>query len=83
MVEFIAFLIALAIGTGIFMLINSYVEITYFGCGAIGTLWFACFGITYLIVVQMIAPILGILKWVVLGGIGLAILGAICSPSKK
>ena len=83
MVEFIAVILAVAIGTGIFILMNSFFDITYFGCGAIVTLWFACFGITYLIVVQMVGPILGILKWIIIGGIGLTIFGALGSSKNK
>lgn len=74
-------ILAILIGTCIFFLINSMLEITYFGCGAIGFLWFGCFIVSYAILTSLGGIVLGLLKWIVIGGIIIFIIGLIANKN--
>lgn len=73
--------LAILIGTGIFFLINSMLDITYFGCGPIGFLWFGCFIVSYAILTSLGGIVLGLLKWIVIGGIILFVIGLIVNKN--
>lgn len=75
--------IAIILATVIFFLVNSMLDITYFGCGAIGTLWFGCFVIAYIILTSVGGIFIGLLKWIVIGAVILGIIGLIAGATNK
>ncbi len=75
--------LAIILATIIFLLINSMLDITYFGCGAIGTMWFGCFVLSYAILGSLGGIVLGLLKWIIIGGVILFIIGLIASKNNK
>lgn len=75
--------LAIILATIIFFLINSMLDITYFGCGAIGTMWFVCFVVSYAILGALGGIVLGLLKWIIIGGIILFIIGLIASKNNE
>ena len=64
--------LAILMGTGIFFLINSMLDITYFG-------WFGCFIVSYAILTSLGGIVLGLLKWIVIGLIILFVIGLIAN----
>ncbi|WP_122641087.1 hypothetical protein [Romboutsia sp. Marseille-P6047] len=72
-------ILGLIVGTVIFFLINESVNITYFGCGAIASFWFTCVLLTTAGFMLLGGFVLGLLKWLVIGGVILAIIGFIGS----
>lgn len=75
--------VAIILGTGLFFLANSMFDITYFGCGAILSLWFGCFIISYAILISLGGIVIGLLKWIVIGAIVLGIIGLIAGATNK
>ncbi|MEN7555062.1 hypothetical protein ABFR46_15405 [Clostridioides difficile] len=75
--------VAIILATGIFFLVNSIFDITYFGCGAIGGLWFGCFVIAYAILTSLGGILIGLIKWIVIGAIVLGIIGVIAGAVNK
>lgn len=75
----IAVILGLIVGTGVFFLLNQVMDITYFGCGAIGSLWFGCVMFTIIAFMLLGGFVLGLLKWVLIGGVILAIVGFVGS----
>lgn len=59
-------LLCIILATIIFVFINSILDIVYFGCGAMGTMWFMCFLISYAILEFLGYSILGLLKWLII-----------------
>ncbi|MCR8746232.1 hypothetical protein [Romboutsia lituseburensis] len=75
--------LVIILATIIFFLINSILDITYFGCGAIGTMLFGCFIASYAILGCLGGIVLGLLKWIVIGGVIIFIIGLIASKNDK
>lgn len=73
----------LIVGTGIFFLLNQVMDITYFGCGAIGSLWFGCVVLTALAFKLLGGFVFGLLKWVIIGAIILGVIGLIIGAMNK
>lgn len=59
-------LLCIILATIIFVFINSILDIVYFGCGAMGTMWFMCFLLSYAILEFLGYSILGLLKWLII-----------------
>lgn len=70
------------IGTVIFLLINSMMSITYFGCGAIVSMWFGCFLAGYIILALLGSVLLGLIKWIIIGGAVVGLIGVISGAKK-
>lgn len=68
-------LLSIILATIIFIFINSILDIVYFGCGAIGIMWFACFILSYAILEFLGYTILGLLKWIIIFMIIIFIIG--------
>ncbi len=75
-------ILGLIVGTIIFFLINELFDITYFGCGAIASLWFTCVLLTTAGFMWLGGIVLGLLKWVLIGTVVLAIVGFVGSKMK-
>lgn len=59
-------LLCIILATIMFVFINSILDIVYFGCGSIGTMWFICFLLSYAILEFLGYTILGLLKWIII-----------------
>ena len=75
--------LSIILATIIFFIINSIMDITYFGCGAIVSMWFGCFIAAYAIIVILGGFFLGVLKWIIIGGAILFVIGFIKSKSSN
>ena len=70
--EIILGIVSIILGTALFWMLNSMFSITYFGFGAMVSLWIGCFVVSLLIIG-------GIGKWIIIIGIILAIVGFVAS----
>ncbi|MDB0440328.1 hypothetical protein C4R89_12375 [Clostridioides difficile] len=78
----ISVMLGLAVGTGIFFILNSIIKIRYFGCGAIASFWFGCVAFTSIVFMFLGGFMMGILKWIIVGGVALSVIGMIGSKIK-
>lgn len=81
--DILAVILGLVVGTGVFFALNSMMEITYLGCGAIGSLWFGCVMFTTIAFIFLGGFMMGILKWIMIVGVILVVLGLIGSKAKE
>ncbi|GIM33706.1 twin-arginine translocase TatA/TatE family subunit [Paraclostridium bifermentans] len=81
--DILAVILGLVVGTGVFFALNSMMEITYLGCGAIGSLWFGCVMFTTITFMFLGGFMMGILKWIIILGVILVVLGLIGSKAKE
>lgn len=70
-------LLCIILGTAIFFILNSIFNITYFGCSAVASTWFGCFVASYAIISYLGVFLIGLLKWVLIGGIILFLIGLV------
>ena len=75
-------ILGLIVGTIIFFLINEYISITYFGCGAIVSFWGGCVLLTTAAFMWLGGFVLGLLKWVLIGAVVIGIIGFVGSKMK-
>ncbi|MFR2797453.1 hypothetical protein [Romboutsia timonensis] len=77
--ETITVFFAIIIGTGVFFLLNQVMDITYLGCGAIGSFWLGCVlfsGLGVMLLGQFLFGFLfGLLKLIII----IAIIGFVVS----
>lgn len=79
-------IISLVLSVPLFIFFNSIMDITYLGCGGIVTFWFVCFfigGILATIILGIFSGILGLLKWIIIIGIILAIISFIADKVRN
>ena len=76
--EIILGIVSIILGTALFWMLNSMFSITYFGFGAMVSLWIGCFVVSLLIIGGIGKLLLGVLKWIIIGII-LAIVGFVAS----
>ncbi|WP_300276373.1 hypothetical protein [Peptacetobacter sp.] len=80
--DIIIIIAGINLGTGIFFAINTIMYITYFECGAIVSMWFGC-TIFSIVVIALLGEIfLWCLKWIIIRGVILAIVGFMGSKMK-
>ena len=81
--EIILGIVSIILGTALFWMLNSMFSITYFGFGAMVSLWIGCFVVSLLIIggigKLLFQLLLGVLKWIIIIGIILAIVGFVAS----
>ena len=77
--EIILGIVSIILGTALFWMLNSMFSITYFGFGAMVSLWIGCFVVSLLIIGGIGKLLLGLLKWIIIIGIILAIVGFVAS----
>ena len=73
--ETITVFFAIIIGTGVFFLLNQVMDITYLGCGAIGSFWLGCVLFSGLGVMLLGQFLFGLLKLIII----IAIIGFVVS----
>ncbi len=79
-------IISLILSVPLFILFNSMMDITYFGCGGIVTFWFVCFfigGFIASLILGIFESIFGILKWVIIVGLIIAIISFVADKVKN
>ncbi len=67
--ETIGIILGVIVGTGVFFLLNSSMNITYMGCGAIWGLWLGCVFVSAVVVSILGIVIFDLLQWILLGSI--------------
>ena len=67
-IELLAVIPSLIVRAGLFYWINTTFNITYFGCYPIVFLMIVCFLVPYAIITHLGVVLLGLLKWVLIGG---------------
>ncbi|CEP85335.1 hypothetical protein [Paraclostridium sordellii] len=77
--DIIIIIAGIILGTGIFFAINTIMDITYFGCGAIVSMWFGCTIFSVVVIALLGEIFLWCLKWIIIGGI---IIGGIVMINK-
>ena len=64
--EIILGIVSIILGTALFWMLNSMFSITYFGFGAMVSLWIGCFVVSLLIIGGIGKLLLGVLKWIII-----------------